>query len=39
MWRTDVPTFDAIDEITGPLFNLAQKHGGEYDGWESIVVT
>lgn len=24
---------------TLPLFNLAAKNGGKYDGWESIVVT
>ncbi len=39
MWRVDVPAFDSIDDVTLPLFKLAAIHGGEYDGWESIVVT
>lgn len=39
LWRSDIPAFNAIDDVTLPLFDLAAKHGGEYDGWESIVVT
>ena len=39
VWRADVPSFAGIDGITLPLFNLAQEHGGEYDGWESVTVT
>ncbi|ADE11353.1 DUF695 domain-containing protein [Sideroxydans lithotrophicus] len=39
LWRTDIPALNTIDDVTLPLFNLAYKHGGEYDGWESIVVT
>lgn len=39
IWRSDTPAFDAIDDITLPLHYLAAKHGGEYDGWESVVVT
>ena len=38
LWRSDIPAFNAIDDITLPLFNLAAKNGGEYDGWESVVV-
>lgn len=38
LWRSDIPAFNAIDDVTLPLFNLAAKHGGEYDGWESVVV-
>jgi len=38
LWRSDIPAFNAIDDVTLPLFDLAAKHGGEYDGWESIVV-
>jgi len=38
LWRIDVPSLDAIDDVTIPLFNLAAKHSGEYDGWESVVV-
>lgn len=39
LWRADVPSYKIIDDITMPLFNLAAKHGGEYDGWECAVVT
>jgi regulator of RNase E activity RraB len=39
LWRSDIPAFNAIDAVTLPLFNLAAKHGGEYDGWETFVVT
>jgi uncharacterized protein (TIGR01619 family) len=39
VWRSDVPSFSNIDSVTLPLFNLAAEYGGEYDGWESIVVT
>jgi regulator of RNase E activity RraB len=38
LWRSDTPSFDAIDDIAMPLFDLAIKHNGDYDGWESIVV-
>ncbi|OWQ45505.1 hypothetical protein CDL60_19925 [Roseateles noduli] len=31
--RVDVPSMQAIDEVTHPLFEAAQRHGGEYDGW------
>lgn len=35
--RRDVPSFEGIDEITMPLFDLAEQFGGEYDGWETSV--
>lgn len=38
LWRSDIPALNAIDDITLSLFNLAARNGGEYDGWESIVV-
>lgn len=34
VWRVDVPSYNAIDEITLPLFEASARHGGEYDGWE-----
>jgi regulator of RNase E activity RraB len=37
VWRVDVPTYANIDEITLPLYEAAERHGGEYDGWESPV--
>jgi hypothetical protein len=33
------PSFELIDELTLPLFRLARAHGGEYDGWETQVVS
>jgi regulator of RNase E activity RraB len=39
VWRSDVPAYHSIDDVALPLFNLAAAHGGEYDGWESVVVT
>jgi len=33
-----IPSFDAIDGITLPLFELAKELGGEYDGWETEVI-
>jgi len=37
--KVDLPTFDTIDDITLPLFDLAKEMGGEYDGWTTTVVT
>jgi regulator of RNase E activity RraB len=37
--RRDVPSFELIDEATMPLFKLAKECGGDYDGWESVVVS
>lgn len=39
IWRADIPSLAGIDDITLPLFELALEHGGEYDGWESVVVS
>jgi regulator of RNase E activity RraB len=36
--KVDLPTFDTIDDITLPLFDLAKELGGEYDGWTTTVV-
>jgi regulator of RNase E activity RraB len=39
LWRGDVPSFPGIDDVTRPLLELAAKHGGEYDGWETQVLS
>jgi hypothetical protein len=39
LFRIDAPAFDAIDDVTLPLFELATALGGDYDGWETMVVT
>ena len=38
LWRVDVPAYETIDDVTLPLFHLAARHGGTYDGWECEVV-
>ena len=38
VYRTDVPSLDSIDSVTWPLFNAAKEAGGEYDGWETMVI-
>jgi regulator of RNase E activity RraB len=35
--HSDVPRIDRIEAITGPLFDLAERLGGEYDGWQTSV--
>ena len=37
VWRVDVPSYGNIDEVTLPLFEAAERHGGDYDGWECPV--
>jgi regulator of RNase E activity RraB len=37
VWRLDVPSYTNIDDVTLPLFEAAERHGGEYDGWECRV--
>jgi len=39
VYRTDIPSLDGIDAVTWPLFNAAKEAGGEYDGWETVVMT
>jgi hypothetical protein len=35
--REDVPSLENIDEVVLPLYRLALRHGGSYDGWETSV--
>ena len=37
VWRSDVPSYALIDETALSLFEAAQRHQGEYDGWECPV--
>lgn len=37
--RDDLPTADALTPITIDLKQRAESHGGEYDGWEAVLVT
>lgn len=34
----DVPDDDFSDNVTGMLIDLAERFGGEYDGWETQIV-
>jgi hypothetical protein len=37
--RVDLPSFENIDSITLPLYRAAIEAGGDYDGWETYVVS
>lgn len=37
--RVDVPSHQEIYDATLPLFHLARECGGEYDGWETTIIT
>lgn len=37
VWRVDVPSYGQIDAVTLPLFEAAERNGGDYDGWECPV--
>ena len=39
VYRVDLPSLESIDNVTMPLFKLAKETGGEYDGWETRVVS
>jgi hypothetical protein len=38
VYRLDVPALDHIDAVTHPLLEAALALGGDYDGWECVVV-
>jgi regulator of RNase E activity RraB len=35
--RRDVINGDVVAALRGPLTEIAERHGGEYDGWEAQV--
>lgn len=37
--RDDIPARDKIDDITLRVLDATNRHGGEYDGWETKVLT
>ena len=39
IWRIDIPTRKGIDDVVAEIITLAVRHAGEYDGWESVVMT
>lgn len=39
VFRMDAPDGDTFDEVTMILLELAAESGGDYDGWETEVVT
>ncbi len=36
--RIDAVDWESINDVTLSLFALAQEHGGDYDGWETLIV-
>ncbi len=38
VWHRDVPSDDAMEQVTLFLYDLAFEAGGDYDGWETRVV-
>jgi uncharacterized protein (TIGR01619 family) len=38
VFRSDIPGYETIDDLTWPLYEAARKLGGEYDGWETFVM-
>jgi len=38
IYRDDPSELNHINEVTTTLFELAEQHNGEYDGWETFVV-
>ena len=38
VWHRDVPSDDAMEQVTLFLYDLAFEAGGDYDGWETKVV-
>lgn len=39
LFRADLPSHEAIDAVTLPLFRAAEKVGGDYSGWETQLIT
>jgi hypothetical protein len=39
VWHRDVPAEEAMEQITLLLYDLAFEAGGDYDGWETRVVS
>jgi len=39
IYRTDSVQLDEIHEVAWTLHELASRHGGEYDGWQTSVET
>jgi len=37
--REDKVDYDSVDEYVLPLWSLAVEHDGNYDGWETGIVT
>ena len=38
IYSTAIPSFDSINNITIPLFNLAAKYRGNYSGWDTTLI-
>ena len=38
LWHRDVPSDEAMEQVTLLLYDLALDYGGDYDGWETRIV-
>ena len=38
LWHRDVPSDEAMEQVTLFLYDLAFEAGGDYDGWETRIV-
>ena len=38
VWHRDVPSDEAMEQVTLLLYDLAYASGGDYDGWETRIV-
>lgn len=38
VWHRDVPSDEAMEQVTLFLYDLAFEAGGDYDGWETRIV-
>lgn len=38
VWHLDVPSDEAMEQVTLLLYDIACESGGDYDGWETRIV-
>lgn len=38
VWHRDVPSDEAMEQVTLLLYDIATASGGDYDGWETRIV-
>jgi hypothetical protein len=38
LYHRDVPIDEAMEQVTLLLYDLAEESGGDYDGWETLIL-